>query len=302
MSTSPAFDVRLGAAEPTLGPAERRIAQVLADHLAELPELSTTQVAELAEASRASVVRTCQRLGYTGYQQLRVLAVRETVPGHAAGDGSRSGADAPGADPSGDRSGDPGTAGDAGTVVSTAHGLAEQLPGSLGLLDETGLDRTVEDIRGADRVLVLAAGLSTPVGQSLYGHLLRLGVTVLVPTDPLDAEIAASGLNGHDLCIAISGSGVNSQTLRGVRRAARTGAATVGLTSFAGTPLEQIADRVHVTPVPHRHYQDEFRGPSRLAQHLLVEALADALARRSGLHPGSVEDRILEVVSAHVDE
>jgi RpiR family carbohydrate utilization transcriptional regulator len=303
MSPSPAFDVRLGAAGPTLGPAERRIAQVLADHLAELPELSTAQVADLAGASRASVVRTCQRLGYTGYQQLRVLAVREAATGPAGLTAAAGTADAAAAVGGADARPAAGQrTGTSGAVVDTARSLAQQVTGSLGLLDEQALADTVEDLARADRVLILAAGLSTSVGQSLYARLLRLGTTVLSPTDPMDTEILASTLSSDDLCVAISGSGVNAQTLRAARAAAEAGAGTVGLTSFAGTPLEQIVARIHVTPVPHRHYQDEFRGPSRLAQHLLVEAIAEALARRSDRRPGPSQDRILEVVSAHVDE
>ncbi|WP_152353103.1 MurR/RpiR family transcriptional regulator [Brachybacterium subflavum] len=275
---APALASRLAAAAPTLGPAEEQVARVLLSHAQELPELSTAQVAELSGTSRASVVRTCQRLGYTGFQQLRVLAVRDAA-------GERSGAQ---------------SAPD--TVIGAARALAEQTVQATDMLEEEPLQGTVADLATARRVLVVAGGLSASVGGALSARLLRLGVTVISPSDPLDAEIAAAALGPEDLCMAISASGVNAQTLRCVRAAAGAGARTIALTAFLGTPLEQAVGRTHITPLPHRHYQDEFHSPSRLAQHALVEALGGALERRLGEGAGAVQDRILEVVSGHVDE
>ena len=62
---------------PSLLPAEQAVASVLLERAAQVVELSSQQVAELSGASRATVVRTCQSLGFTGYQQLRVLIARD---------------------------------------------------------------------------------------------------------------------------------------------------------------------------------------------------------------------------------
>lgn len=275
---APTLASRLAAAAPTLGPAEQQVARVLSARAGELPELSTAQVADFSGTSRASVVRTCQRLGYTGFQQLRVLAVRDAAPApreaHAAPD----------------------------TVIGAARALAEQTVQATDMLEEEPLRSTVADLAAARRVLVVAGGLSASVGAALSARLLRMGLTVIAPADPLDAEIAAAALGSEDLCVAISASGVNAQTLRCVRAAAGAGAGTIALTAFLGTPLEQVVGRTHITPLPHRHYQDEFHSPSRLAQHALVEALGNALERRLAGGAGTVQDRILEVVSGHVDE
>lgn len=277
-ASAPTLASRLSAAAPTLGPAEQQVARILASHTAELPELSTAQVAELSGTSRASVVRTCQRLGYTGFQQLRVLAVRDAASerggAHAAPD----------------------------TVIGAARELAERTVQAADMLEEEPLQRTVADLATARRVLVVAGGLSASVGAALTARLLRLGLTVVCPTDALDAEIAAAALGPEDICVVVSASGVNAQTLRCARAAAAAGAGTIALTAFLGTPLEQVAGRAHITPLAHRNYQDEFHSPSRLAQHVLVEALGGALEHRLGEGAGAVQDRILEVVSGHVDE
>lgn len=53
---------------PSLLPAEQAVPAVFLAHTQKIVEFSSQQVAELAGASRATVVRTCQSLKYSGYQ------------------------------------------------------------------------------------------------------------------------------------------------------------------------------------------------------------------------------------------
>ena len=84
---------------PSLLPTEQAVAAVLLARSADIVELSSQQVADLAGASRATVVRTCQSLGYTGYQQLRVLLARDAGYAGGAGDASASTSESPTATP-----------------------------------------------------------------------------------------------------------------------------------------------------------------------------------------------------------
>ncbi|MEU6232877.1 MurR/RpiR family transcriptional regulator, partial [Kitasatospora sp. NPDC047058] len=56
---------------------EARVAQVVLDRGADLVHLSVSDVAELAGTASSSVVRACQRLGFRGYQELKIAAVRQ---------------------------------------------------------------------------------------------------------------------------------------------------------------------------------------------------------------------------------
>src|SRR5690625_4507166 len=60
-----------------LHPSEQRVAQVFLDRPEWTIEASAQEVADAAGTSRATVVRTAQRLGFTGYPQLRVLLARD---------------------------------------------------------------------------------------------------------------------------------------------------------------------------------------------------------------------------------
>ncbi|MGE7437507.1 hypothetical protein [Kitasatospora sp. NPDC001175] len=50
--------------------------------------LSVSDVAELANTAPSSVVRACQRLGFRGYQEIKIEAAREAPRPPAPGDGS----------------------------------------------------------------------------------------------------------------------------------------------------------------------------------------------------------------------
>lgn len=54
-----------------LTPAQRRIAQTLVEHSSEVPSMSATDVAALANVSQPSVTRLAAAVGYSGYKEFR---------------------------------------------------------------------------------------------------------------------------------------------------------------------------------------------------------------------------------------
>ncbi|WP_010282581.1 RpiR family transcriptional regulator, partial [Streptomyces sp. SA3_actF] len=60
-----------------LSGAEARVAHTLLDLGERLVGLSVSEVAALAETAPSSVVRTCQRLEFRGFQELKIAAARQ---------------------------------------------------------------------------------------------------------------------------------------------------------------------------------------------------------------------------------
>lgn len=54
-----------------LTPAQRRIAQTLVEHSNDVPSMSATEVAELANVSQPSVTRLAAAVGWSGYKEFR---------------------------------------------------------------------------------------------------------------------------------------------------------------------------------------------------------------------------------------
>src|SRR5262245_37324153 len=63
-----------------LSPVERRVAQMILEQGDRLLYQSASEVAALAGAALSTVVRTCQTLGFKGFQDLKLSLAREGRP------------------------------------------------------------------------------------------------------------------------------------------------------------------------------------------------------------------------------
>ncbi|WP_327280584.1 MurR/RpiR family transcriptional regulator [Streptomyces sp. NBC_01205] len=199
---------------------EARVAQVVLDKGAELVHLSVSDVATLAGTAPSSVVRACQRLGFRGYQELKIAAARQ----------------APAQEPSRDR--DPA----ARALADTVRAAREALDGVAATVTPERLRAAAELIGGATRVLVVGAGLSGAVVLDTAYRLRALGCAVDAPADPLTAQLAASQLTPAGACLAISHTGATRSTVDAARGARQAGASVVALTSYARSPLSEASD------------------------------------------------------------
>lgn len=261
---------------PQLRDAEARVAQVLLDQGPELVRLSVSDVAAMANTAPSSVVRACQRMGFRGYQQVKITAAREaprpTTP-ESADPTSRALAD----------------------IVQAAR---EVLDGLSATVSPDHLRTAAEALHGASRILVVGAGLSTAVATDAAYRLRALGCAVDAPTDPLTAELAASLLPADAACLAISHTGATRTTVDAARRAHARGATVISLTSYARSPLTETS---HCTLLAGG--QDLTLGleavAGRLAHLVVVDALALTLLALRGSDAQQALARSAEVTAAH---
>lgn len=266
---------------PSLLPTERAVATVFLKRSAEIVELSSQQVADAAGASRATVVRTCQSLGFTGYQQLRVLLARD-----AAQQAGRRSTDSP------PRS----------IVAETFRHVADGLPTMTALLDEEQLERAIEALATARRVVALGNGLSAPLALDAAARFSSIGRASEAPLDVIGQQITARLLTADDVLLAISGSGSNTATLRAATAARDAGAQVIALTAFARSPLTQLADMDLVVTMPDLTFRDEVTLASRLPQTILIEGLVASLTIRLGEAATRAKSLALDAISDNLDE
>jgi len=272
---------------PSLLPTEQAVASVLLERSAEIVELSSQQVADYAGASRATVVRTCQSLGFSGYQQLRVLLARDA--------GYRSEPDAASAVPAT-------PAGAAGLVNDTFRRVADGVTGMVALLDDAQVERAVEAIATARRVVVVGNGLSAPLALDAAARLTSIGRPAEAPLDVIGQQITARLLTASDLLLVISGSGSNASTLRVAEAAAAAEATVVAVTAFARSPLTQIASIGLVVTMPDLTFREEITLASRLPQAILIEGLVAAVTAHLGESAARAKSLALDAISDNLAE
>ncbi|WP_308466441.1 MurR/RpiR family transcriptional regulator [Rathayibacter soli] len=266
---------------PSLLPTEQAVATALLEHSAQIVELSSGQVAELAGASRATVVRTCQSLGFSGYQQLRVLLARDA--GYLV-------APAPAA------------AGAAGIVGDAFRHVAAGVTSMLALLDEAEVERAVETLASAGRVVVVGNGLSASLALDAAARFSSIGRASEAPMDVFGQQITARLLTPADAVLAISGSGSSTSTLRVAEAATAAGATVIAVTAFARSPLAEAATISLVVTMPDLTFRDEITLASRLPQAILVEGLVAALTDRLGADAARAKSLALDVISDNLTE
>lgn len=268
---------------PSLQPAERAVANILLQRSGEIVELTSQQVADLAGASRPTVVRTCQSLGFSGYQQLRVLIARDAVA--AAPTGTAVDLDGP-----------------AAVVARAFTHVGESVSAMTALLNTNDVGRAVAAIGGARRVVVIGNGFSAPLAADAAARMSGIGRPAEVLLDVIGQQVAARQLGDDDVLLAISGSGANRSTLQAVTAARDSGATVVLLTSFTHSPLIAVADITLVVGMPDLSFKEEITVTTRIPQVILLEGLIAALTIHLGDAAAYAKSITLEVVSDNLAE
>ena len=275
--------VRIAALAPSLQPSERRVADAIAADLAGSVECTAQQLADLVGVGRASVVRTARTLGYEGYPQLRVAVARELAftpaPADETGDGTVVGALRAGID-----------------------AFARSLPRVTAALTEQAVVDFVTALDEADRVVVAASGLSTPLGLDVAMRLGSAGRPCEFLPDPLTQRIMARQLSPGSVCLALSGSGASRPTLAAASAARDAGARVLAITSFANAPLVALAHTALVVPPVTGTFRDELLHTSRAALGLVVEHLVELLLDRRGRRSAGARDAVLSVLGESLGE
>lgn len=265
---SPALLLKMRAMRELFSAAERRVLDYILANPEKVIYLSVAGLADLSGVSDATVVRTCQKLGMAGYQELKVTLAQDLVtPLQNIHEEVRAEDDAAAILDK--------------VVQSTIHTLT--------LTHDTAKPETLEAaacaILGARRVCIYGLGNSHAVALDLQHKLNRLGLDAAAFTDPHLQAINASYCAPGDLVFAISHSGSSRDIVDSVRIARARGARIVTLTNIGVSPLQREADIALFTASQETRYRIVALS-SRIAQITLIDVIYTIAAMRK---EGAVE-------------
>ncbi len=281
------FLARVRAQAPSLGRAEQAVARVILERPDEIIEWSSSQLAETAGTSRPTVVRTCQSLGLTGYQQLRVLLAREGV---AAPVGPSSTASSPTG--SGPRA----------LVEASFRHVGANVEQMTALLTDEDVEAAVSALADARRLVIVGHGVSASLASDVAARLVTLGRVSERYGDVIEERIAIGGLGEDDVVLIVSGSGSNTLSLAAARTARDAGATVVVVTAFSHSPVVELASVSLVTGMPQPSFREEILTTSRIPQTILLEAVVGIVATRLDEAGREAKMRAVDIVSDYVEE
>lgn len=261
--------LRIRAAQPTLRPSERRVAEFVLAQPIDAATLSISALAERCATSSASVVRFCRRIGYRHFKDVQIDLTREAT---------REGVQ---------NASSPALSGDIDRhdtlrqiVAKVERNERLSIADTASALDLDELGRAAEMVHEARRVDSFGVGASSLVGLDLQQKLSRIGRSAMNWPDPHAAWTSAATLDSACVAIGLSHSGDTADTVDFLRFAGEAGARTVAITNFDRSAVTGVADVVLTTAARETPLRSGALG-SRIAQLMVIDCLFIAVAQRS---------------------
>jgi len=243
-----------------LRPSEQIVADYLRTHANRRLSHSITDLAQILGLSEATISRTSRALGYSGFSDLKLSLAEGAV--------NRTGL-----------SNIPAELDTEDSLIATSAKLANLLAASLqsthANLDSEKLDRCLQAIRSARKILFAGCGGAAAICDEAAHMFMKAGLDVASYSDGYTQIVAAANLTADCLMIGISHTGTTQNVANALRLARESGARTIAITSDAMSAVSQAAEITLITgssitpSVP--LYGDFLEG--RISQLFLIDVL-----------------------------
>ncbi|MEH7116622.1 MurR/RpiR family transcriptional regulator [Neobacillus vireti] len=238
-----------------LSEKEKKVADYIIANPEKIIHNTINEVAEDLQVADATVFRFCKRIGFKGYQAMKIALASEIIEPiqqiHeeiSENDNEKTVAD------------------------KIFHSNIRTLENTLQILDGASLQKAVGLLMNATRVEFYGTGGSNVVAMDAFHKFVRTGIKAFAFIDSHFQLMSASQLGENDVAVVISHSGTNKDTLNILKTAKKNGAKTIGITSFPKSPICQFSDVALYTSSEETEYRSEALS-SRIAQLSLIDAL-----------------------------
>ncbi|MDI3548648.1 MAG: hypothetical protein PWR10_2300 [Halanaerobiales bacterium] len=257
-SSLPHGELRIKSHLNSLKPAEKKVGEYILKNVSEVIHLSITNLAEKAGVSEATVVKFCKRIGYSGYQELKIMLAQSGEEGQVQGEYIYGEIEA------GDK---------IDVIINKMFQIySHSLNSTKKLLQNADVETCIQLILGAERLFFFGFGASGLVALDGELKFKRINHTTEAIIDNHNQKTVGALLTEKDLVIAISDSGKTRELVESLKVVRETGAKIIVITSNLGSPVTKYADRVLLTS----SQETPFRGSalaSRMAQLAVIDLL-----------------------------
>ena len=227
------------------------------DHI--LP-LYITELAQKCGASEATIVRFSKRLGFEGYQQLKIAIAKDSESRPINKSITQN-----------DKAGD--------IFQKVCDDIYCSLEKTKKAIDNDSLERCCKAILSSGNILVCGLGNSASIAMDASHKMFRLGLNAHAYTDNHMQAIAASHTDKNSVIIGISHSGASKDIIQAMQTAKCKGATTVAITNLGKSPIDKVSDIILHTVSDETNYR--ILGlSSRIAQLAIIDTIYSCLVCR----------------------
>ncbi|GAC1303895.1 MAG: MurR/RpiR family transcriptional regulator [Vulcanimicrobiaceae bacterium] len=262
----PGCFIRIQGTYSSLRTAEQRVADFILKHAEELIYLTVTELAERTQTSESTVVRLCQKIGYKGYQEFKIMLARDLVgPTETVYEEIESGDSLPALK----------------TKIFQAN--AQALKDTIEVLSDEELEKAVEALARAKRVEVYGIGGSAPLAFDAYHKFMKLGIAAVALSDSDLMAMSSSLLGVGDVVLGISHTGASRDVCDAMENAQNGGATTICITHRATSPITKVANVKLFTAAKETAFGSDATS-SRIAQLTIIDTLFAGIANKNYDH------------------
>lgn len=241
----------------SLKPAEKRVAEYVIENSSEVVYSSITNLADQIGVSEATIVKFCQRVGYSGYQELKIKLAR--TDRQSDDNEIIYGAIEPG-----------------DSIDNLKDKLlqiyGESLENTYKLIETDLYQEVVAKILAARRLYFFGYGASGIVARDAELKFVRIGLPAIAMTDSHSQKTVASLLKPDDLVLAISDSGRTRELIEALDILEEIGCQRVAITSQVGSPVSERSEITLLTSSRETPYRGSAIA-SRIAQLAVIDLL-----------------------------
>ncbi len=259
----PGCFIRIQGTYSSLRTAEQRVADFILKHAEELIYLTVTELAERTQTSESTVVRLCQKIGYKGYQEFKIMLARDLVgPAETVYEQI---------EPS-----------DSLEALKTKifQANAQALKDTIEVLVDEDLAKAVHALGHARRVEIYGIGGSAPLAFDAYHKFMKLGIGATWLNDADLMAMSSSLLDASDVVLGISHTGASRDVCDAMENAQNAGATTICITHRATSPITKVSHIKLFTAAKETAFGSDATS-SRIGQLSIVDVLYAGIANQN---------------------
>ena len=208
----------------SMGPGERKIADLLLSDPRSILPLSITSLAEKADCGIATPVRFSKRLGLNGYQELKIAVAQEV------------------ATLSNEKEQISPTDTCYAMFTKRLRNIQVALQKTRSVLSPVAMDAAAKKIMDAERIVIFGLGNSAAIAHDAQHKFLRVGLNASACSDNHLQAIIATHLTPDCVAIGISHSGHSTDIVEALKLARISGATTICVTNYGSSPITEVSD------------------------------------------------------------
>ncbi|RBP46988.1 MurR/RpiR family transcriptional regulator [Garciella nitratireducens] len=257
MSSIPEVFLKIKSQYSGFNSTEKKVANFILSRPEKVIYSTISQVAEQLEISDATVFRFCKKIGFKGFQAVKISLAKDfNEENHNSYINKKIS--------------------DTDDEVTVLHKVFQanisSLNESLHSINPKNIKKAIDFLLNADQIVFYGNGGSGAVAMDAQHKFLRLGMRVSAYTDNHLQLMSAAQLGKNDVMVIISHSGSNLNMINLLEFAKENATKTIGITSFSKSPIDEKVDISLNAISQETEYQFEAFS-SRIAHLTIIDAL-----------------------------